>query len=249
MLTATVTAIQPVCSYLVLDLETGDAPTEAVAAALESWKAPSNIKDTAKIESRRAEAATKFAEKAALLDASPILCIALQSNNNRLVLNGMDASAPAIDGWPCIPCGDERGLLLALREFLNSATSEETTIIGHNVRNFDLPKLRHAYVRHNLKLPNIIKPRLGDETKAEVVDTAMLFKAFSMEHRDDFCPSLDVVASSFGIPRPKQHMSGADCPRLYREGEVATVLTYCCVDVATTTRAYLLMTSTAPDLD
>lgn len=240
---------QPTAEFICLDIETGDAPAEAVAAALESWKAPGNVKDAAKIEARRQEAIAKFNSKAALLDASPILCIALQTDRSRIVLNGMDNSAPVIDGWLVVPCESERGLLRALRGWMDAHTAPETVIVGHNIRNFDLPKLRQAYVRHGLKLPAILKPRLRDEEKAETVDTAALFKAFSMEHRDDFCPSLDTVAASFGIPRPKQHMTGADCPRLYRVGEIATILTYCCVDVATTARAYQLMTSTAPDLE
>ncbi len=239
---------QPAAAWLVLDIETGDAPAEAVAAALESWKAPSNVKDPEKIEARRQEAIAKFNGKAALLDASPILCVALQSDRCRLVLNGMDHSAPAIDGWPVVPCGNERDLLLVLRTWLDTNTGPDTVIVGHNIRNFDLPKLRGAYVRNALKLPAILKPRLRDEERAEVVDTSSLFKAFSMEHRDDFCPSLDTVAASFGIPRPKTHMSGADVPRLAREGQTATLLTYCAIDTTTTARAYLLMTSAAPDL-
>ena len=240
---------QPAAEFICLDIETGDAPAEAVAAAIADWKAPANVKDPEKIEARRQEAIAKFNGKAALLDASPVLCVALQSDRSRLVFNGMDASTPVIDGWPVSPCGDERGLLLALRAWLDANTGPETVIVGHNLRAFDLPKLRGAYVRHGLKLPAILKPRLRDEERAETVDTAALFKAFSMEHRDDFCPSLDTVAASFGIPRPKQHMTGADCPRLFHEGQVQTVLTYCCVDTATTARAYQLMTSTAPDLE
>lgn len=247
---ATVTPIipQPSAAFVVLDLETGDAPAQAIATAMEAWKAPSNWKpDT--VAAKRREAAEKIIEKAALLDASPILCVAIQTDRTRLILNGMDASAPDIDGWPVMPCGDERGLIQALRFWLDTNTTTETTVVGHNIRAFDLPKLRHAYVRHSLRLPEILKPRLRDENKAETVDTASLFKAFSMEHRDDFCPSLDTVAASFGIPRPKQHMSGAECPRLFQDGQIATVLTYCAVDVATTTRAYQLMTANAPDLD
>lgn len=240
---------QSAAAWLVIDIETGDAPAEAVAAAIADWKAPANVKDPEKIEVRRQEAIAKFNGKAALLDASPILCVAIQTDRARLVFNGMDASAPTIDGWPVVPCGDERGLLLALRAWLDANTGPETMLAGHNLRAFDLPKIRHGYIRHGLKLPNVLRPKLGDEAKNEVVDTATLFKAFSMEHRDDFCPALDTVAASFGIPRPKQHMTGADCPRLFREGEFATILIYCAVDVATTARAYQLMTGTAPDLE
>lgn len=247
--TAPAVAAAPAAAYLVLDLETGDAPAESVEAAIAAWKAPSNIKDLDKIEARRQEAAARFAERAALLDDSPILCVAIQTDTLRLIFNGMTAELYPITDWSVIPCGNEGILLRALRNFLDCGTSPDTVIVGHNLRAFDLPKLRHAYIRHGLRLPELLKPRLRDEDKAETVDTATLFKAFSMEHRDDFCPALDTVAATLRIPRPKQYMSGADCPRLYREGEIQTVLTYCAVDVATTARAYQLMTAAAPDLE
>ena len=235
--------------WIVLDLETGDAAMEAVARKMQDWRPPSNLKDPEKIAARRKEAAEKALEKAALLDESPILCVGMQTDSARFLLNGMDGSAPEIDGWPVMPCTDERGLLVALRAVLDRIGTPETILVGHNVRAFDLPKLRHAYIRQGLRMPEILKPRLKDEERAEVVDTSRLFKAFSMEHRDDFCPSLDDLAASFGLPRPKEHMSGADCPRLYREGEFQTVLTYCAVDVATTARAFALMTGNTPDLE
>lgn len=242
-----VTPLRP-AAFVVLDLETGDAPAKAVAEAIAAWKAPSNWKpETAAAKSK--EAAEKIIEKAALLDASPILCVALQTDHERLIFNGMSDDEPFIEGWKVIGCRDEMGLLQAVRGWMNHGATAETVIVGHNARAFDLPKLRHAYVRHSLRLPELLKPRLRDEDKAELVDTAALFKAFSMEHRDDFCPSLDLLAASFGIPRPKQHMSGADCPRLFREGQFQAVLVYCAVDVATTTRAYQLMTGSAPDLN
>lgn len=245
------TAVIPLApaTFLVIDLETGDAPAEAVEQALAGWTPPGNLKDPVKIDARRAEAMEKIRERAALLDASPILCAALQTDRARLIFNGMDTSTPDIDGWPVLPCGDERGLLLALRAWLDTHTTAETVIVGHNLQGFDLPKLRHAYVRHSLRLPTLLKPKLRDEEKAEVVDTMRLFKAFSMEHRDDYAIALDTVAASLGIPRPKQYMTGADCPRLFREGQVQTVLTYCAVDVATTARAYQLMTAQAVDLE
>lgn len=245
-----ITLLTPLATaaFVVIDLETGDAPADAIAAVIARWKPPSNWKPET-IETKRKEFAESVIKKAALLDASPILCVALQTDRARLILNGMAESAPTIDGWPVVPCVNEKGLLITLRAWLDASTTPETLIVGHNIRNFDLPKLRHAYVRHGLRLPAILKPRIRDEATAETVDTATLFKAFSMEHRDDFCASLDTIAASFGIPRPKQHMSGADCPRLFQEGQIATVLTYCAVDVATTTRAYQLMTSTAPDIE
>ncbi len=245
--TATPIVPNPIAAFVCLDIETGDSPAEDVERALENWKPPGNVKDPEKIDARREEAAAKIRERAALLDTSPIFCVAIKTDRAQLILNGMDASAPAIDGWTVTACGDEDGLLRTLRVLLDQFTRQDTLMVGHNLRNFDLPKLRHGYIRHGLKLPAILKPRLRNETPVEVIDTASLFEAFSMEHRDDFCPSLDTVAVSLGIPRPKQHMNGADCPRLYREGQIATVLLYCAVDTATTTRAFQLMIATAPD--
>lgn len=242
-----VTPLAP-ATFVFLDIETGDAPAEAVAAAIEAWKAPSNWKPET-VESKRAEAAAKIVQHAALLDAAPLLCIAVQMTRGHLIFNGMDRLEYTIDGWPTISCGDERGLLLAFRVFLDGNTNSETVMVGHNLLAFDLPKIRHAYIRHRLRLPEILRPKPRAESTAEAVDTVRLFKAFSTEHRDEFCPSLDVVATTLGIERPKQHMNGADCPRLYREGQIQTVLTYCAVDVATIARAYQLMTASAPDLN
>ncbi|MDS4070520.1 MAG: ribonuclease H-like domain-containing protein, partial [Candidatus Competibacter sp.] len=228
--TTPITLITPLrpASFVVLDLETGDAPEDAIESAIAAWKAPSNWKpETA--AAKRQEAAEKIRERAALLDASPILCIAIQTDLERTIFNGMSEEAPTIEGWKVIGCGGEAGMMRALRAWMNAGTTPETVIVGHNARAFDMPKLRNAYVRHGLRLPELLKPRLRDEDKAELVDTSSLFKAFSMEHRDDFCPSLDAVAASFGIQRPKQHMSGADCPRLFKEGRFVEVLTYCAI--------------------
>ena len=233
--------------WLVLDIETGDAPDDAIATAVENWKPPANIKDTTKIEARRAEAAQKRAKRAALLDASPILCVAVKSNHWAGVFSGIGGAE--IKGCNVLASNSEADMLKALRVFLDRDTAPETVVVGHNIRAFDLAKLRNAYLRHRLKLPAILTPRILDgEQVAAVVDTALLFKAFSMEHRDDFCQSLDVVATSLGIPRPKGIISGADVPRLHKAGEHAAILTYCAVDTECTARAFLLMTGPAEDL-
>lgn len=246
---APVVALAQPARWVCLDLETGDAPDVAIDAALEGWKAPANIRDPAKIAERRDEAALKIREKAALLDSSPILCVAISTDEGRsAVISGMPGCAE-VQGWRCHLEGTERGLLLRLRAILDAQTGPETVLVGHNLRNFDLPKLRNAYLRHRLQLPAIL--RVADEPGAgtRTADTMHLFKAFSMQHRDEMFIRLDVVCAALGIPRPKQVISGADCPRLFQAGEYAAILTYCAVDVAATSRAYQLMTSQAPDLE
>lgn len=244
----TVIPLAQVSSWVCLDLETGDATADAVQATIERWKAPSNWKPET-VAAKRLEAAEKARDKAALLDASPILCVAMATDTARIVINGMSHDAPKIEGWHVLTAGDEEHLLLTLRNYLELIAGPQTAIIGHNIKAFDLPKLRHGYIRHRLKPPSVLAPRMMDfEPQQPVIDTSSLFRAFSMEHRDDFCPSLDAVAASLDITRPKGVVSGADVPRLHREGRYAEICTYCAIDTATTTRAYLLMSGQANDL-
>lgn len=233
--------------YIVLDIETGDAPEDAIAAAGENWKAPANVKDPAKIEARQIKAADKIRDKGALLDASPILCAVLVTDSRGLVFDGTGASH-GVESFHTTHAKDERGMLLNLRAFLDSHASPETVIVGHRVKKFDLPKLRNAYLRHKLRLPEILKPRGRNELRAEIIDTAELFHYFSMEHADNLFVSLDTVCTTLGIPRPKSVISGADVPKLHRAGRDVEILTYCAIDTAATAQAYLLMTGQAEDL-
>jgi hypothetical protein len=81
-----------------------------------------------------------------------------------------------------------------------------------------------------------------------VCDTMRMIKYCSMENALEQFVSLDTIARVLGIPTPKAVITGADCPRLHREGEHGVILTYCALDVATTERAYLLMTGQAQEL-
>lgn len=228
--------------YLVLDLETGDAPAEAVASALGAWKPPKTWKPET-IEAKRAERAEAFNGKAALLDASPILCVALKTATGAIIFNGMDGATHDVPGWMCLSCFDERGLLMALRAVLDQIATETSVVVGHNLLGFDLPKLRNAYLRQRLKMPMAMA-----DIDQPVFDTMRQIRYFSMENADERFVSLDTVARVLGIPQPKQVITGADCPRLYQDGQYETILTYCALDVATTERAYLLMAGQAEEL-
>lgn len=232
----------PVARWIVLDIETSDAPDTAVEAAIAAWKAPSNWKPET-VEKNRAEAAEKIRAKAALLDASPIACVAMQSDLASVVFSSMGAGSDIqIPGWAVAQFADEATMLTALRLWLDGCSDESTILAGHNVRGFDLPKLRNGYVRHRLVLPRCLRPRL-DGPGQNVVDTMRLFTSFSMEHRDAPFISLDVVCLSLGIGRPKDVIDGSMVPQLVREGRAAEVCTYCAVDVAATAEAFRLMTS------
>lgn len=231
-------AVEP---WIVIDLETGDAPEEAIQAAIERWKAPANWKPET-VSKNRAEYAAKARDKAALLDASTILCVGLRSPQGGVMLSGMGVGhLDTIPGWiGVLEYQDEAGLLAGLRAVLDATTDAATVLVGHNIRGFDAPKLRGAYVRHRLPLPRCLRPVEGGPGQP-LTDTMRLFGHFSMEYRDAPFVGLDTVCRAFGIPRPKSVVSGAEVPEMHRDGRFAEILTYCAIDVDATAEVYRRM--------
>lgn len=227
--------------FVVFDIETADAPLDAIEAAAKNWKAPSNWKAET-VEKKRAEHLESLREKGALLDASPVACVGLRTPHEGRLFAGVGAfDPPTLPGWsPITITDDEPHMLAALRGWLDQVADESTILVGHNVRGFDLPKLRGAYVRHRQPLPRCLRPSPSGPSQP-VVDTMHLFKHFSMEHRDSLFVSLETVCASFGVPRPKSVVSGADVPRMIRDGRLAEVLIYQAIDVDATAEIYRLM--------
>ena len=230
--------------YAVMDIETGDAPAEKINDAIAAWKAPKNWKE-ATVEAKRAETAAKIAEKAALLDASPILCLSLKTDRMSVIFNGMSNDSFDIPGWVVLPCEDENGLLRTLRALLDASTGPDTVIAGHNLT-FDLSKLRNGYLRHRLQLPLALMPGEGMQP---TFDTMRQIRYFSMEYADERFIPLETVARALGLPLPKAVIRGSDCPRLHKEGKHQEVLVYNAIDVETTERAYLLMSGQSAELE
>lgn len=220
---------------LVIDCETADASPDDIAAAAERYKVPSNIKDMAKREARKGEAAAKLVERAALLDSSPIVCLAAKTETQSVLFNGMDSMCYHVDGWTVLGCSNEKMMLDAFSLWTRSACDENTLVVGHNVMRWDLPKLRVRTVWHRLPLPAILDPAQS------VYDTMKAFRYFSAQNYDEIFVSLDLICATFGLPRKRPLLNGADIPRLYREARYAEICTYNCCDVALTEAVFLLM--------
>jgi hypothetical protein len=241
-------AMQQTAKVMVFDIETTCAPLDAVENSIDNWKPPANVKDETKIEAKRAEMVLKKHDKAALLDASPIICIACKTDYNAVIFSGMPQTGVDINQWQVIECENEREMLISFRTWADSIIDCETLIAGHNVKHFDLPKVRNAFIRHRLKLPLCLTPALRGEISCEVVDTMALAKAFTMEFHNDLFISLDKLAGILNIPKHKLAMSGADVPKAHARGEYAPILAYCVLDVESTYQAAALMLNIAPNL-
>lgn len=239
---------QQTARFLALDIETGNAPIAAVEAAIENLKPPANIKDPEKIAAKLSEMAIKRAERAALLDASPILCIACKTDTGGFLFDGMNAPPFDVANWELITSENEREMLISFRTWADSTITPDTIITGHNAIGFDLPKIRNAYIRHRLQLPLFLSLALRNDAACEIIDTMKIAKSFTMQHRDNLFISLDTLADILSIERPKQAMSGAQVPAAYERGEFAPILIYCCIDTETTAQAAQLMLGISPVL-
>ena len=232
----------PGARFACLDVETGHAPEEAVQSAIASWKPPANCTKLATIAEKRQEASERIREQSALLDVAPIICVGLQTDTEACEFNAMGAcQVPTVPGWTVRHCGSERELLSALATWLDDHTDPATELVGHNIAGFDLLKLRGAYVRHGRALPGGL--RVGAGGFQPLFDTMKMFRFFSPENRDNLFPGLDLICQTFALERPKQHISGADVPRLHAEGRFVEILLYNMGDVMATVSVYQRMTA------
>lgn len=229
-------------AYCVIDIETADAPEEAVKAAAEDWKAPSNWGDEAAqkgMEKHR----KKISRGAALLDHAPIICVGIATEDGRVVFHAMPGHGAGLefsdDTWHCIPCGSgEEALMLSVSEYLAETVDEGTVFAGHGILRFDLPKLRNSMARHQVGLPACLQVR----AMQEVFDFEKKLKYFSTEHHNDPFPSFAKVMRCLGIKSHKPLVKGSDVPRLYATGEYEAILRYNLLDIMNEEMAYKMMT-------
>ena len=117
--------------FVAIDIETGNAPAEAVENAVDNWKAPKNWKPET-VENKRAEMAEKKRDKAALLDASPILCIACRTDNASTIFHSMGETDLKIN-WTVSDHENEQEMLIKFRTWADSTITTDTVIAGHNL--------------------------------------------------------------------------------------------------------------------
>ena len=227
--------------HLTLDIETtaGD-PAEAEASLRRTFAPNANWKP-ATIGERYLEALEKKRERLALLDTAPIISVALRTEADCRLLHWMPIDDQQIAGVPLERLADQRSMLLRLREYL-LVCGPETVLVGHNLRHFDLPRLRLAMIRHGLCLP----PCLADPEQP-TYDTMSMWRYFSLEEKQ--MTSLEECLEAAGLTSHKAAMSGADVPEVYRQGDYQTVAAYAIADVLAQDALYLWMTGQAADRD
>jgi hypothetical protein len=103
-------------------------------------------------------------------------------------------------------------------------------IIGHNVREFDIPYLCRRLLVHGLAFPPMLDiAGLKPWDVVHIVDTMELWKFGDFKN---FTP-LSLLAHRFGIPSPKDDMHGGEVYKYYSEGKLDDIARYCSKDVKT----------------
>lgn len=115
-------------------------------------------------------------------------------------------------------------------------------LCGHNAKEFDIPYICRRLLINGMKLPAILNIAGKKPWEINHLDTLELwkfgdYKAFS---------SLSLLCHVFGIPTPKDDISGADVARVYYENEKDTyssslerIKVYCEKDVLALVQLYL----------
>jgi hypothetical protein len=174
-----------------------------------------------------------------MLDTAPIISVALRTPIDCRLLHWMPLDIPQISGVPLERLADERAMLQRLREYLETC-GPETILVGHNLRHFDLPKIRLAMIRWGLRLPACLA-----NPDQPTYDTMSMWRYFSLDEKP--MVSLEECLELAGLPSHKGTISGADVPDLYQRGDYLAIAAYAIADVLAQDELYLWMTGQTSD--
>jgi 3'-5' exonuclease len=135
-------------------------------------------------------------------------------------------------------CGDnEKELLESFVALLNTHFNrKESNLCGHNAREFDFPYLSRRMLINGIRLPALLDIAGKKPWDICLLDTMDLWKFGDYKSYT----SLSLLAAVFGIPTPKDDMSGKDvCDVYWKEHDLARIAGYCQKDVLTVAQIFL----------
>ncbi|NNE27292.1 MAG: 3'-5' exonuclease [Saprospiraceae bacterium] len=137
----------------------------------------------------------------------------------------------------------EAPLLQEFAHFLNLHFGHpgKHVLVGHNIREFDVPFICRRMLSNNLVLPRILA--LANKRPWQIkhiVDTMDLWRFGDYKHY----VSLDLLAHIMAIPSPKEDLAGDQVGEVYwKENDIERISKYCEKDVFATALVYLKLNS------
>jgi len=230
-------------AWLCIDLETTAGRPESAEEFMRQQWTPDARWTPETIGKRYLEALAKKREKLALLDSAGIAVVALNAPAGRMILHALREQPETVTDYALVRgFKDERSMLVGLRQVLAAWCDEGTLLVGHNLKAFDLVRLRLAFLRARLQLP----PVLG--VNQPHFDTMREFcRSFSVERSE--MVGLEEVLGKLGLPNHKGLVNGAQIGELISKGEIETVLRYAALDVMAESEVFMRLTGGSVQLE
>lgn len=125
-----------------------------------------------------------------------------------------------------------------LEDFISMLRKQPSTLTlcAHNGKEFDFPYLCRRLLINCMEIPSQLQLAGKKPWEINHIDTMELWKFGDYKNYT----SLNLLASVFNIPTPKDDISGADVHRVYwEEKDLARIKNYCQKDVITTAQLLL----------
>lgn len=115
-------------------------------------------------------------------------------------------------------------------------SGKEHNLCAHNGKEFDFPFIARRMLVHGLKLPALLDVAGKKPWEVQLLDTMELWRFGDYKN----FTSLELLASIFGIPTPKDDIDGSMIYKVYwEEKNLERIVKYCCKDVLTIAQLFL----------
>jgi predicted PolB exonuclease-like 3'-5' exonuclease len=116
--------------------------------------------------------------------------------------------------------------------------SKDSQLCAHNGKEFDFPFLARRILINGLKIPSLLNTSGKKPWEVSLLDTMELWKFGDYKSYT----SLNLLASVFNIPTPKDDIDGSQVYDVYwNEKNLERIVTYCQKDVLTVAQILLRM--------
>ena len=132
----------------------------------------------------------------------------------------------------------ELDVLCQFSKFLDTEFNslKEVKIIGHNIKEFDIPFLARRMLINGVKLPKVLKIAGKKPWQVDhLIDTMSLWKFGDFKNYT----SLNLLAKILNVPSPKDELDGSKIHNAYwLYNDIEAIVQYCEFDVLTTAKIY-----------
>lgn len=132
---------------------------------------------------------------------------------------------------------DEKEVLTGFSKLLDHYYNDPDKLLcAHNGKEFDFPYISRRMLINGMQLPEILQLAGKKPWEVRHLDTMELWKFGDFKNYT----SLELLATVFGIPTPKDDIDGSDVGRVYwEEQDLERIAKYCQKDVLTIAQLFL----------